>query len=200
MRYTLTRHGDAPAPLLRSRRPPPALHPGRRGAARRAVGPLAPGPPARARARGRAAAPHDPLGRSRPRPASWSPRRARAVLAETEALRGEIDELRGLVRGRVTVGAMLFGGELDIPGDPRRVHARVPRRRGRPARGHGAADARDARRRQPRRRVRARGERARRASSGSSSPAKSSRLAMSPATPLAGEGPLRSAGARRDIR
>jgi DNA-binding transcriptional LysR family regulator len=42
-------------------------------------------------------------------------RRARATLAETEALRGEIDELRGLVRGRVTVGALLFGGELDIP-------------------------------------------------------------------------------------
>jgi LysR family transcriptional regulator, transcription activator of glutamate synthase operon len=41
--------------------------------------------------------------------------RARAVLAETEALRSEIDELRGLVRGHVTVGAMLFGGELDIP-------------------------------------------------------------------------------------
>jgi len=41
--------------------------------------------------------------------------RARAVLAETEALRGEIDELRGLVRGHVNVGAMLFGGELDIP-------------------------------------------------------------------------------------
>jgi DNA-binding transcriptional LysR family regulator len=41
--------------------------------------------------------------------------RARAVLAETDALRSEIDQLRGLVRGRVTVGAMLFGGELDIP-------------------------------------------------------------------------------------
>src|SRR5436305_14921045 len=41
--------------------------------------------------------------------------RARAVLAETDALRGDIDELRGLVRGQVTVGAMLFGGELDIP-------------------------------------------------------------------------------------
>ena len=41
--------------------------------------------------------------------------RARAVLAETQALRGEIDELRGLVRGHVTVGAMLFGGQLDIP-------------------------------------------------------------------------------------
>jgi DNA-binding transcriptional LysR family regulator len=41
--------------------------------------------------------------------------RARAVLAETEALRDEVEELRGLVRGRVAVGALLFGGELDIP-------------------------------------------------------------------------------------
>jgi DNA-binding transcriptional LysR family regulator len=41
--------------------------------------------------------------------------RARAVLAETDALRGDIDELRGLTRGHVHVGAMLFGGELDIP-------------------------------------------------------------------------------------
>jgi DNA-binding transcriptional LysR family regulator len=41
--------------------------------------------------------------------------RARAVLAQTDALRSEIDELRGLVRGRLTVGAMLFGGDLDIP-------------------------------------------------------------------------------------
>jgi DNA-binding transcriptional LysR family regulator len=41
--------------------------------------------------------------------------RARAVLTEIEALRGEIDELSGLHRGQVNVGAMLFGGELDIP-------------------------------------------------------------------------------------
>jgi LysR family transcriptional activator of glutamate synthase operon len=41
--------------------------------------------------------------------------RARSILAETGALREEVDELRGLVRGRVTVGALLFGGELDIP-------------------------------------------------------------------------------------
>jgi DNA-binding transcriptional LysR family regulator len=41
--------------------------------------------------------------------------RARSILAETAALRGEVDELRGLVRGRVTIGALLFGGELDIP-------------------------------------------------------------------------------------
>ena len=41
--------------------------------------------------------------------------RARTVIAETEALHEEIDELRGLRRGQVRVGAMLFGGELDIP-------------------------------------------------------------------------------------
>jgi len=41
--------------------------------------------------------------------------RARSVLGEVEALRAEVEELRGLVRGHVSVGAMLFGGELDIP-------------------------------------------------------------------------------------
>jgi LysR family transcriptional activator of glutamate synthase operon len=41
--------------------------------------------------------------------------RARAALAETDALRAEVDELRGLLRGHVTVGALLFGGQLDIP-------------------------------------------------------------------------------------
>jgi LysR family transcriptional activator of glutamate synthase operon len=41
--------------------------------------------------------------------------RARAVLAETDALLDEVEELRGLVRGRVTIGALLFGGDLDIP-------------------------------------------------------------------------------------
>jgi LysR family transcriptional activator of glutamate synthase operon len=41
--------------------------------------------------------------------------RARTILAETDALREEVDELRGLVRGRLTIGALLFGGELDIP-------------------------------------------------------------------------------------
>ncbi len=41
--------------------------------------------------------------------------RARAVLAETDALREEIDDLRGLLRGHVSIGAMLFGGALDIP-------------------------------------------------------------------------------------
>jgi len=41
--------------------------------------------------------------------------RARTVLAETEAVTAEIDELRGLHRGHVTLGAHLFGGALDIP-------------------------------------------------------------------------------------
>jgi DNA-binding transcriptional LysR family regulator len=41
--------------------------------------------------------------------------RARTVLAETQALRGEVDELQGLLRGHVAVGALLFGGQLDIP-------------------------------------------------------------------------------------
>jgi DNA-binding transcriptional LysR family regulator len=41
--------------------------------------------------------------------------RARTILAEVEALRGDVDELRGLVRGHVAIGALLFGGELDIP-------------------------------------------------------------------------------------
>jgi DNA-binding transcriptional LysR family regulator len=52
--------------------------------------------------------------------------RARAVLAETSALHGEIDELRGLTRGHVTVGAMLFGGELDIPATLARFTSRFP--------------------------------------------------------------------------
>jgi DNA-binding transcriptional LysR family regulator len=40
---------------------------------------------------------------------------ARAVLAEVAALQAEVDALKGLVRGSITVGALLFGGELDIP-------------------------------------------------------------------------------------
>src|SRR5947209_3347998 len=41
--------------------------------------------------------------------------RARAIFGEADAMVEEVDELRGLVRGRVAVGALLFGGELDIP-------------------------------------------------------------------------------------
>jgi LysR family transcriptional activator of glutamate synthase operon len=41
--------------------------------------------------------------------------RARTILAEADALRGDVDELRGLVRGHVAVGALLFGGgSLDV--------------------------------------------------------------------------------------
>jgi DNA-binding transcriptional LysR family regulator len=41
--------------------------------------------------------------------------RARAMLEQADALREEVEELRGLVRGRLTIGALLFGGRLDIP-------------------------------------------------------------------------------------
>ena len=41
--------------------------------------------------------------------------RARAVLAEVGAIRSDIDSLAGLVHGRLAVGALLFGGRLDIP-------------------------------------------------------------------------------------
>lgn len=52
--------------------------------------------------------------------------RARAVLAETEALRDEVEQLRGLVRGHLGVGAMLFGGRLDIPAILASFTARFP--------------------------------------------------------------------------
>jgi LysR family transcriptional regulator, transcription activator of glutamate synthase operon len=41
--------------------------------------------------------------------------RAREILAEVDGVREEIDELRGLVRGRVAVGALLPAGGLDVP-------------------------------------------------------------------------------------
>jgi LysR family transcriptional activator of glutamate synthase operon len=42
--------------------------------------------------------------------------RARRVLAEVDAAREEVDELRGVLRGRVWIGALLPAGDLDIPG------------------------------------------------------------------------------------
>jgi DNA-binding transcriptional LysR family regulator len=42
--------------------------------------------------------------------------RARRVLAEVEGVREEIDELRGVTRGRISIGALLPGGEIDVPG------------------------------------------------------------------------------------
>ena len=41
--------------------------------------------------------------------------RARRVLAEVDGVRDELDDLRGLVRGRVAIGATLPAGELDVP-------------------------------------------------------------------------------------
>jgi LysR family transcriptional regulator, transcription activator of glutamate synthase operon len=40
--------------------------------------------------------------------------RARRVLAEVDGVRGELDELRGLVRGRVAIGALLPAGEIEV--------------------------------------------------------------------------------------
>ena len=40
--------------------------------------------------------------------------RARRVMSETDAIRGELDQLRGLVRGRITIGALLPAGELGV--------------------------------------------------------------------------------------
>jgi LysR family transcriptional regulator, transcription activator of glutamate synthase operon len=41
--------------------------------------------------------------------------RARRILAEVDGIRGEIDELHGLVRGTVSIGALLPAGRLDVP-------------------------------------------------------------------------------------
>ena len=41
--------------------------------------------------------------------------RARSVIAEVDGVRDELDELNGLVRGRISVGALLPGGEIDVP-------------------------------------------------------------------------------------
>jgi DNA-binding transcriptional LysR family regulator len=40
--------------------------------------------------------------------------RARRVLAEVDGVRGDLDELRGLVRGRISIGALLPAGGLDV--------------------------------------------------------------------------------------
>ena len=43
-------------------------------------------------------------------------RRARRVIAELDGAAAEIDELRGLRRGRVRIGALHPAGDLDVPG------------------------------------------------------------------------------------
>lgn len=40
--------------------------------------------------------------------------RARRVLAEVDGVRGELDELQGLVRGRVAIGALLPAGGIEV--------------------------------------------------------------------------------------
>jgi LysR family transcriptional activator of glutamate synthase operon len=42
--------------------------------------------------------------------------RARRVLAEIDGARAEVDELRGVLRGRIWIGALLPAGEVDVPG------------------------------------------------------------------------------------
>ncbi|MGH3477586.1 MAG: LysR family transcriptional regulator, partial [Nocardioidaceae bacterium] len=42
--------------------------------------------------------------------------RARRVFAELDSAREEVDELRGGIRGRIRIGALLPAGEIDVPG------------------------------------------------------------------------------------
>lgn len=42
--------------------------------------------------------------------------RARRVLSEVDAARGDLDEIRGLLRGRIAIGALLTAGGVDVPG------------------------------------------------------------------------------------
>ena len=40
---------------------------------------------------------------------------ARSALAEADSIRGELDDLRGLVRGTVAIGALVAAGSIDVP-------------------------------------------------------------------------------------
>jgi DNA-binding transcriptional LysR family regulator len=42
--------------------------------------------------------------------------RARRILAEVDAARDEVDALRGVLRGRIWIGALVPAGDLDVPG------------------------------------------------------------------------------------
>jgi DNA-binding transcriptional LysR family regulator len=52
--------------------------------------------------------------------------RARRILAEAEAARADLDALRGLLTGRVVLGAMQSLGPIDLPGLLADFHARHP--------------------------------------------------------------------------
>ncbi len=41
---------------------------------------------------------------------------ARRVLADVDSARSEVDELRGVIRGRIWIGALLPAGDIDVPG------------------------------------------------------------------------------------
>ena len=42
--------------------------------------------------------------------------RARRVLAEVDGARAEVDELRGVLRGRIWIGPLVPAGDVDVPG------------------------------------------------------------------------------------
>jgi LysR family transcriptional regulator, transcription activator of glutamate synthase operon len=42
--------------------------------------------------------------------------RARSILAELDGARQEVDELRGVLRGHIWIGALLPAGDIDVPG------------------------------------------------------------------------------------
>jgi LysR family transcriptional activator of glutamate synthase operon len=42
--------------------------------------------------------------------------RARRVLAEVDGARAEVDELRGVLRGRIWIGPLMPAGDVDVPG------------------------------------------------------------------------------------
>jgi len=52
--------------------------------------------------------------------------RARAALAEADALRAGVDELRDLVRGTVSIGALIAAGEIDVPALLQRFNRAFP--------------------------------------------------------------------------
>ena len=52
--------------------------------------------------------------------------RARAALAEADALREGVDEMRGLVRGTVSIGALIAAGEIDVPASSSASTGRIP--------------------------------------------------------------------------
>jgi LysR family transcriptional activator of glutamate synthase operon len=51
---------------------------------------------------------------------------ARRILADVEDLRGEVDELRGLIRGNISIGALPPVGDIDVPGVLARFQAGYP--------------------------------------------------------------------------